>query len=151
MRSSARKNLSIPDKSRVNNTSSAKIVVRDLHKRFGATEALRGVSLVVQPGEVAVIIGPSGSGKTTLLRCINFLVEPDAGVVLVDGRPVGQYVDASGRLVRLPASETHRLRANMPMVFQRLTLFQYRTVPGNELSWQLWLLQRPGAYAAATP
>ena len=149
MPSWARKNSSIPSKSPVNNHPDAKIVVQDLHKRFGVTEALRGVSLTVQPGEVAVIIGPSGSGKTTLLRCINFLVEPDAGVVLVDGRPVGQYVDASGKVVRLPASETHRLRAKMPMVFQRFNLFQNRTVLGNVMEGQVVVLKRPRDIAEA--
>ena len=49
------------------------IQVRDLYKRFGDNEVLKGVSLDVWRGQVVVFIGPSGSGKTTLLRCINFL------------------------------------------------------------------------------
>ena len=49
------------------------IEVRDLAKRYGAVEVLRGVSLAVARGEVAVIIGPSGGGKSTFLRCLNGL------------------------------------------------------------------------------
>nr|MBA3627384.1 amino acid ABC transporter ATP-binding protein [Chloroflexota bacterium] len=49
------------------------ISARDVRKRFGAFEALKGVSLEIARGEVVVVIGPSGSGKSTLLRCVNRL------------------------------------------------------------------------------
>ena len=51
----------------------------NVHKRFGATEVLKGIDLEVQEGEVVAIIGASGSGKTTFLRCVNLLEEYDAG------------------------------------------------------------------------
>ena len=76
--------------------------IEDVHKRFGALEVLKGVSLDVQPGEVVCVIGPSGSGKTTLLRCINFLETYDAGRIYVDDELVG-YRERDGRLV--PARE----------------------------------------------
>jgi osmoprotectant transport system ATP-binding protein len=55
-------------------------------KRFGAHVALEDVSIDVSAGELLVVIGRSGSGKTTMLRCVNALVVPDAGRVLVEGR-----------------------------------------------------------------
>jgi osmoprotectant transport system ATP-binding protein len=53
-------------------------------KRFGATLALDGVSLVVARSECVALVGESGSGKTTLLRCFNRLVDPDSGRILID-------------------------------------------------------------------
>ena len=64
-----------------------------LHKRFGAVEVLRDVSLAVTPGEVVVVIGPSGSGKTTLLRCINLLEEYESGTITIDGEPIGYRIE----------------------------------------------------------
>jgi polar amino acid transport system ATP-binding protein len=61
----------------------------DIHKSFGRVEVLRGVDLVVQPGEVACVIGPSGSGKSTFLRCINHLETIDAGRMRVNGDLIG--------------------------------------------------------------
>jgi len=61
----------------------------DVAKTYaGGTVALGGVSLTVQPGETVALVGESGSGKTTLLRTFNRLVEPSAGDVRVEGRPV---------------------------------------------------------------
>lgn len=65
------------------------VEAREVDKTFGAGEAavhaLRGVSLVVAPGQLVVVKGRSGSGKTTLLNCLGGLETPDAGTVLVDG------------------------------------------------------------------
>src|SRR5262249_50719462 len=73
--------------------------IEGLRKSFGALEVLKGIDLTVARGEVVCLIGPSGSGKSTLLRCINFLEEPTAGLVYVDGQPIGYQVDAGGRRV----------------------------------------------------
>ena len=54
------------------------VEVRDLHKSYGAIEAVKGASLTVKRGEAHFIIGPSGCGKSTLLRCINLLEEPNS-------------------------------------------------------------------------
>ena len=61
----------------------------DVHKRFGQTEVLKGIDLLVQPKETVVIIGPSGSGKTTFLRCINHLEKIDLGAIYVGGQLIG--------------------------------------------------------------
>ncbi|WP_186116332.1 amino acid ABC transporter ATP-binding protein [Burkholderia gladioli] len=98
------------------------IRIDDLHKRFGETEVLKGVSLEVSAGEVVCLIGPSGSGKSTLLRCINGLETHQGGSIAIDG----QRVD--------PASPTiHALRTQVGMVFQRFNLFPHRSVLENVL------------------
>ncbi len=61
------------------------IKVRDLDKFFGPTHVIKGVDVDVLLGEVVLIIGPSGGGKSTFLRCLNFLDEPSAGKIEIDG------------------------------------------------------------------
>jgi ABC-2 type transport system ATP-binding protein len=62
--------------------------VRGLAHRFGARVALAGVDLAVRPGVLTGLLGPNGAGKTTLMRAMLGVIEPDAGQVLLDGRPV---------------------------------------------------------------
>src|SRR3954468_22212659 len=62
--------------------------IRQLRKRYGSNEVLKGVDLDVKRGEVIAIIGKSGSGKSTLLRCINGLEEFQEGTLQVDGQPL---------------------------------------------------------------
>ena len=76
------------------------LVATDLHKRFGATEALRGIDFQLLPGEIVAIMGPSGSGKSTLLHCLAGILPPSRGTVSFDGR----RIDAMGE------SERSRLR-----------------------------------------
>ena len=64
-----------------------------LHKSFGLTHALRGVSVSVDPGEVLAVMGPSGSGKSTLLHCLAGILTPDSGEVTFDGQRVDQLPD----------------------------------------------------------
>ena len=61
------------------------IKVRGLEKHFGPLHVIKGVDLDVAPGEVVVVVGPSGGGKSTFLRCLNFLEEPSAGTIEIDG------------------------------------------------------------------
>src|SRR5664279_5570658 len=72
------------------------LVASDLHKRFGRTEALRGIDLVLAPGEIVAIMGPSGSGKSTLLHCLAGISTPDEGHVTFAGR----VIDAMGEAER---------------------------------------------------
>ena len=102
------------------------IEVNDLVKRFGTLEVLRGVTLSVDPGEVAAIIGPSGSGKSTFLRCLNGLETFQGGTVTIDGLHWGVETPASTRGQILRA-----VRGMVGMVFQGFNLFPHRTVLQN--------------------
>jgi polar amino acid transport system ATP-binding protein len=97
-----------------------KVRVRDLCKSFHTLEALRGVDLDANEGDVICIIGPSGSGKSTLLRCINMLEKPDSGTVIVDG------VELTGKKANI-----NRARRNIGMVFQQFNLFPHMTAKQN--------------------
>ena len=96
------------------------IRTENIQKHFGALHVLRGISLEVARGDVLVIIGPSGSGKSTLLRCINLLVEPDAGRVFIDGVHVNRH-DINREWVR----------QQVGMVFQSFNLFTHLTALEN--------------------
>jgi len=97
------------------------IQINNVHKHFGQVEALKGVSLNVDKGEVVVIIGPSGSGKSTLLRCINRLEEFNEGSIIVDGIPLDT------------AENINAVRTEVGMVFQQFNLFPHLTVLENIL------------------
>ena len=62
--------------------------VTDVRKHFGPVEALRGVSLAVDEGEMFGLLGPNGAGKTTLLSILAGLLDPDAGSARLFGRPL---------------------------------------------------------------
>ncbi len=96
------------------------IKVRGVHKSFGDLHVLKGVDLDVEKGGVLVIIGPSGSGKSTLLRCINLLVQPDAGDILIDGVKVNA-----------PKIRPEWVREQVGMVFQSFNLFTHLTAFEN--------------------
>ena len=104
------------------------IEVRDLHKRFGAHEVLRGISVAVEPGEVVAIIGASGSGKSTLLRCINLLEQPTSGELVVDGKAI-DYRRQGGMI--FGTRELCHLRTQVGMVFQSYNLWPHLTVLQN--------------------
>jgi len=107
------------------------IRIQNLHKHFGGLHVLKGIDLAVEAGEKICIVGPSGSGKSTLLRCINFLEEPDDGMVWVDGAPMGFLQTADGKRKRASESEVNRLRAGVGMVFQNFNLWGHMTVLRN--------------------
>jgi len=116
--------------------------VSALAKRYPTgDEALRGVSLTVGNDEVVFVIGPSGAGKSTLIRCINRLVEPDAGSITLDGLEI----------TTLPAADLRRARRQMGMIFQEFNLVERLTVMENVLSgrlgyvglWQAWRRRFP--------
>ncbi len=95
-----------------------------LTKRRGGRLALDGVGLSVEAGGFVALVGPSGSGKTTLLKSINRLVEPDAGIVRLDGRDV--------RGISAP-----ELRRGIGYVFQGIGLFPHMNVAEN-----VWIVPR---------
>jgi len=102
------------------------VKVSDLDKYFGRLYVLKKVNLDVQPKEVACVIGRSGSGKSTLLRCLNFLEEPSAGTIEVDGLVVHAGVKGKERR-RL----VHDVRLKTGMVFQEFNLFPHMSVLEN--------------------
>ena len=97
------------------------IELKGITKNYKSVEAVRGVDLTVNDGEIVCIIGPSGSGKSTLLRCINGLEIPDSGEVFIDGLKMNM-----GDKKQLKA-----LRADMGFVFQHFNLFPHLTVKQN--------------------
>jgi polar amino acid transport system ATP-binding protein len=125
------------------------VVARNVHKRYGEVEVLKGIDLEVETGKVVCIIGASGAGKSTFLRCINHLERPDQGYVLVDGRLVG--LEKIGRRLH-EAKERHlcAARAGIGMVFQRFNLFQHMTVLEN-VTLAPTLVQKVSRKAAVIP
>jgi putative ABC transport system ATP-binding protein len=73
---------------------------RGLVRRFGQTEALRGVDVEVARGEILAVMGPSGSGKSTLLHCLAGILAPDAGSVEFDGRRIDDLGEAERSKLR---------------------------------------------------
>jgi ABC-type polar amino acid transport system ATPase subunit len=96
------------------------IEFRDVHKRFGRHEVLRGITNTIAQGETVVVIGPSGSGKSTLLRTVNRLESIERGEVVVNG----VSVHARG-------TDVNRLRSRVGMVQQAFNLFPQMTVLRN--------------------
>ena len=120
----------------------AMVDARNVYKKFGALEVLRGITLNVQPGEVTCIIGPSGSGKSTFLRCINHLEQIDAGRLYVDGELVG-YVERDNVLHEMPLRKAARQRRDIGMVFQRFNLFPHVTALDNITMSMVHVKRRP--------
>ncbi len=122
--------------------------IRGVHKSFGLLEALRGVDLIVRPGEVAAIIGPSGSGKSTLLRAINHLEKVDRGFVSLDGELIG-YARRGDTLRELTEREILRRRTRIGFVFQNFNLFPHLTALENVVEAPIFAQGRPRAEAEA--
>ena len=102
----------------------------NVHKSFGHIEALKGITLEVQTGQVACLLGPSGSGKSTFLRCINHLEKINDGELWVKGERIG-YRRSGNNLHELKENETAKQRATVGMVFQQFNLFPHRTALEN--------------------
>jgi len=117
-----------------------KLVVRDIHKRFGENEVLKGVSLSARAGDVISIIGSSGSGKSTFLRCINFLERPNAGEIVVDGEPVRTKTDSMGNLEVADHKQLQRVRTKLAMVFQHFNLWAHMTSIENVMEAPMHVL-----------
>jgi len=113
-----------------------------LRKSFGAVQALAGVDLQVEHGQVVCIIGPSGCGKSTLLRCINFLVEPDEGLVYLEGQPMGQIPKTGGGVQRDSESNINRMRARIGMVFQQFNVWPHLSVLDNVVKAPMVVLKK---------
>jgi len=97
--------------------------VKNIQKRFGELEVIKGVDFEIAPGEVVAIIGPSGSGKSTLVKTFNFLVKPDMGTMTFDGATVDMH--------HAHTREIDGIRKQTGMVFQNFGLFPHLSVLEN--------------------
>jgi ABC-type sugar transport system ATPase subunit len=108
------------------------LAVRGARKRFGAVDALKGVSLTAHAGEVLALLGDNGAGKSTLVKCISGVYSLDEGEILLDGDPVTIPTPAAAR------------RAGIETVYQDLALFDNLTPAqnfycGREIAGPAWL------------
>lgn len=97
----------------------ARVEMKEIRKRFGAMEVLRGVNLRVEPGEVIGLVGDNGAGKSTLMKMLAGAVTPDSGQILIDG----EEMTGSGPR----AARTHGIE----MVYQDLALCNDLDVAAN--------------------
>ena len=113
--------------------------IRNLHKRYGDLEVLKGVDITARKGHVVSLIGSSGSGKSTLLRCANLLEDSQQGEILFEGEPVKWRGEG---LHRHPADRKQmiRIRTNLSMVFQQFNLWSHMTILQNVMEAPLTVL-----------
>lgn len=104
--------------------SSPRLRMLQVRKRFGATQALRGVSFEVGAGEVHALIGENGAGKSTLMKVLSGAYRPDAGRIELDGQPF------------VPTDPLHARRCGIAMIYQELTLAPHLSVEENILLGQ---------------
>ncbi len=101
------------------------IQIQDVTKTFigkdNQVEALKGINLDIERGDICGIIGMSGAGKSTLVRCLNFLERPTAGTVLIEGR----------NLSAMTEKELRQTRTEIAMIFQHFNLLMQRNVLDN--------------------
>ncbi len=104
------------------------LTITDLVKEYPTgLRALHGVSLTIDKPQVVAIIGPSGAGKSTLIRCVNRLVEPTSGSIVLDGADI----------TKLSRGALRKARRRMGMIFQEYNLVERLTVMENVLSGRL--------------
>ena len=108
--------------------------LRDVHLNFGSAAVLKGISFDVRKGETISIIGPSGTGKSTILRCINGLIVPQQGQIVVNGIEVTALKTEAQRIA---------LRKKIGFVFQQFNLFPHLTVLENITIAPVRILRRP--------
>ncbi len=112
--------------------------IENLHKSFGKTKVLKGVSFEMEKGDVVAILGSSGSGKTTLLRCVNYLERADMGKIYVDNELI---FDATK--TKQNAKQIRQNQLNFGLVFQSFNLFpQYNVLENVTLAPKLLAKER---------
>ena len=131
-------------------TQPIKLQVDNIHKRFGANEVLKGVSLTAHAGDVISIIGSSGSGKSTFLRCINLLEKPNQGRITVAGEALHLNPGPNGELHASDPRQLAVLRSKLSMVFQHFNLWAHMTVLQNIIEAPVHVLKVPHAQAVQT-
>jgi ABC-type histidine transport system ATPase subunit len=119
--------------------------VKNISKRFGDNEVLKGVSLSAAQGDVISIIGPSGSGKSTFLRCINLLEMPDSGSIVVNNEEIRFKRDKKNRNVVASRKQVSRIRTRLGMVFQQFNLWSHMTILENVIEAPVHVLKQDKA------
>jgi polar amino acid transport system ATP-binding protein len=94
--------------------------VQNVVKSYGDRTVLDGVSFDLEEGEAKVVMGPSGCGKSTLLRCLNLLIEPTSGSILLDGKDVTKG-----------GADVRAVRSRIGFVFQNFALYRHMSVLDN--------------------
>lgn len=115
------------------------ICLKNIHKKFGSLEVLKGIDLAAGKGDVIALIGSSGSGKSTLLRCANLLEIPQQGEIVFEGEAVEwKGTDWS----RKPAdfAQVRKIRTNLAMVFQQFNLWAHLTILQNVIEAPITVL-----------
>jgi polar amino acid transport system ATP-binding protein len=123
----------------------ALLQLKNIHKRFGDLEVLKGVDLDIERGEVICVLGPSGSGKSTLLRCINLLAPPEKGEIVLEGRDICKGSAGSTE----DEWDLDFVRQRVGIVFQQFNLFPHKTALQNVTLAQETVLGRSSEEAKA--
>ncbi len=123
------------------------LTVKDLHKSFGQTEVLKGVSFTANQGDVIAVLGSSGSGKSTMLRCVNLLETPNSGLITVCGEPIIMKKNRKGEIVPADRKQVERIRSKLTMVFQQFNLWSHMTILENVIEAPVHVLKVPKAEA----
>lgn len=113
---------------------------RDIHKRYGALEVLKGVDLAAYDGDVIAIVGSSGSGKSTFLRCLNLLDQPNEGAIAIAGEDIKLKRAKDGTLCAAESRQITRLRAQIGFVFQNFNLWPHMSVLDNAIEAPMTVL-----------
>ena len=114
--------------------------VEHISKSFEDTKVLKDISFSLEKGQALSIIGSSGSGKTTLLRCLNFLEQPDAGIIRVNNEVLFNAADPS----TMQESQIRKKRLHFGLVFQSFNLFpQYTALQNVMLAKELLAKEQP--------
>ncbi|WP_417779134.1 ABC transporter ATP-binding protein [Stutzerimonas xanthomarina] len=124
--------------------------IRNLHKRYGDLEVLKGISLTARDGDVISILGSSGSGKSTFLRCINLLENPNEGEIIVAGEQLRLKRAKDGDLVAADAKQINQMRSKLGFVFQNFNLWPHMSVLDNIIEAPRRVLGQSNAEATET-
>ena len=116
---------------------------KNIRKRFGALEVLKGISVEAHQGDVISILGASGSGKSTFLRCINMLETPDSGEVSLAGETIRMKQRRDGTAVPADRAQVDRMRSRLGMVFQSFNLWSHLTILQNVIEAPVHVQRRP--------